>query len=392
VIERTVGSLFAQNEEATSRNLLELARTLARVGREGVAGVFLWPFLALPRLLFATNPVEFLRYGAIGLLILLVHYFWVINTDTSFEEASLELSQKVADRREARKRTRRTGGILVKKAAPFPWKLAPTGRPETALVWKNLVNLSRVTPVRALFGLTAFILAMIYWLIEMSHERGGLWIVAAALCALIAVFAAFLGPVFMRNDLREDLFRIDSIKTMPIAGHAIVWSEILGSWSALAALEVGLIGIGAIALLLSRAPGIEKVATPWLFTGGGAALFLLPGVTLVAVGLQNALVVLFPAWVALGNSRARGFEASGQRILTMFGTMFALGVVALPAAASGGVAAWLLAPHVGPYCLIVGALIAAAWMLAEVAFACRLLGGLVDRLDPSTAGIEAEDA
>jgi hypothetical protein len=100
---------------------------------------------------------------------------------------------------------------------------------------------------------------------------------------------------------------------------------------------------------------------------------------------------MFPAWVALGNTRARGFEASGQRILTLFGTLFALCVVALPAAASGGTLAWLLSPRIGPACLPIGAAVAAAWMVAEVWFACRLLGGLVDRLDPSTAGIEAED-
>jgi hypothetical protein len=142
---------------------------------------------------------------------------------------------------------------------------------------------------------------------------------------------------------------------------------------------------------MSGAPVVSGITVGWLFVVGAAAGLVLPGLTLVAVALQNALVVIFPAWVALGTSRARGFEASGQRILTLFGTLFALIVVALPAAASGGVASWLLAPHMGPACLIVGAAIATGWMIAEVAFACRLLGGFVDRLDPSTAGIESQD-
>jgi hypothetical protein len=142
---------------------------------------------------------------------------------------------------------------------------------------------------------------------------------------------------------------------------------------------------------MSGAPSVGKVPVPWLFAGAGGALLLLPAVALVAVALQNALVVLFPAWVALGNSRARGFEASGQRILTLFGTVFALGVVALPAAASGGGVTWLLAPHIGPASLVFGAAVASAWMIVEVWFACRLLGGVVDRLDPSTAGIEGDD-
>ena len=222
-------------------------------------------------------------------------------------------------------------------------------------------------------------------------EPGGWWFIAALLCAFVAALSSVLGAVFVRNDLREDLFRIDSIKTMPLAGHAIVWAEILGAWTALALIEAGVLVFGAFAFFMAGSPPVDKVAAPWLYWGAGAGLLLLPAVTLVAVTLQNALVVLFPAWVALGNSRARGFEASGQRILTMFGTSFTLGVVGLPAAALGGGLAWLLASRVGPPCLVFGAALASAWMVAEVWLACRLLGKLVDRLDPSTAGIEGED-
>jgi hypothetical protein len=354
--------------------------------------VILWPFLAVPRLLLASTPAEYLRYGGFGVVLLLLHYVWVMRSDTSFEEASLELSQKVADRRAARQETGRRGGRVAKRAAPFPWKLAPTGAPETALVWKNLVNLSRVTPMRALFALVLFLLVMIYVMIEKGQWREGSWLIAALLCSQVAAFTSVFGPVFLRNDLREDLFRIDAIKTMPLAGHQIMWGEVLGSWTALAAIQVSTIALGAFALWMSGAPSVGQVTAAWLFAGGGAALLLLPALTLVAVCLQNALVVLWPAWVALGNSRARGFEASGQRILTLFGTLFALCVVALPAAASGGTLAWLLAPRIGPVCLLLGAVVASAWMVFEVWLACRLLGGVVDRLDPSTAGIEGEDA
>jgi hypothetical protein len=369
----------------------EVSRALASAGNTGLASVVLWPFLALPRLLLARTPQEFLRYGGIGLAIFLLHYVWVLRADTSFEEASLELSQKVAARRAARRETANRGGRLVKRAGTFPWKLSPRGRPETALVWKNLVNLSRVTPLRGLFALFAFLFAIITWTIQMAHAREGLWLLAALLSAQIAAFTSVFGPVFLRNDLREDLFRIDAIKTMPIAGHAVVWGEVLGCWSALAAIQFFMIATGAFALSMSKVPAVGGITVPWLFAGGAAAFLLLPGLTLVAVALQNALVVMFPAWVALGNGRARGFEASGQRILTLFGTLFALGLVALPAAASGGVAAWLLSPHFGPLCLLVGAAIALGWMIAEVAFVCRLLGGVLDRLDPSTAGIEAQE-
>ena len=388
---QAIGAWIGPHGEPSLEKFDEVSRALARAGNTGLAAVILWPFLALPRLLLASTAGEFLRYGAIGLVILLFHYVWVLRADTSFEEASLELSQKVAARRAARLETGRRGGRLVKSAGRFPWKLAPTGRPEVALLWKNLVNLTRVTPIRALLALFAFLLVMITWVIQRANESGSLWIGAMYLSVAVAAFTSVLGPVFVRNDLREDLFRIDAIKTMPLAGHAIVWGEILGPWAALTAIEILMLAVGAFALAMSGALMVSGVTVWWAFAAGAAACLVLPGITLIAVTIQNALVIVFPAWVALGTSRARGFEASGQRILTLFGTMFALGLTSLPAAASGGLASWLLAPHVGPACLIPGAVIAGAWMIAEVMFACRLLGGLVDRLDPSTAGIESQD-
>jgi hypothetical protein len=369
-----------------------VSHALARAGSTGVASVLLWPFLAIPRLLLARTAGEFLRYGGIGLGILLLHYLWVLNADTSFEEASLEHSQKVAARRAARLDTARRGGRLVKRARGFPWKLAPGGRPELALTWKNLINLSRVTPLRGLFALAAFVFAMMTWAIQLSHQPGGLWVGAAFLCVVIATFTSVAGAIFLRNDLREDLFRIDAIKSIPLPGHAVVWGEILGPSIALAAIEVLLLGVASFTLWMSRAPFVEGIPVAWLFAGAAAACLVLPPLTLVAVTVQNALVVMFPAWVSLGNSRVRGLEASGQRILTLFGTLAALTLSALPAAVSGGIAATLLAPSLGPACLFPGAVIAAGWMVAEVAFACRLLGTLFDRIDPSTAGIEVQEA
>jgi hypothetical protein len=138
--------------------------------------------------------------------------------------------------------------------------------------------------------------------------------------------------------------------------------------------------------------GLEAIpAAAWWFAGLLAAGLLLPAVTGIQITLQNALVLLFPAWVALANSRARGFEASGQRMLTMFGTAIVLTICTLPAAISGGVATWLLAGLIGAPAMIIGAVIAAAWLVVEVWWATRFLGGLLDRLDPSTAGIEAPE-
>jgi hypothetical protein len=187
---------------------------------------------------------------------------------------------------------------------------------------------------------------------------------------------------------------------------------VLGAWIVLALIQLASILLAGFGLAMSGATRVEEWTVSWIFGGLACALVVLPAFTLVAVALQNALVVLFPAWVQLGNSRARGFEASGQRILTLFGTLFTLTLVALPAVASGGVLAWVLAGALGPLCLLPagvvaaggvgrvllplclfpGGAVAAGWMVLEVVVGCRLLGRALDRIDPSTAGIEAQEA
>ena len=391
-IVNSAGALFDKNGDISLDGVDALSRALAPAGKSGLVGVLLWPFLVLPRLILATTPAEFGRYAASGLVILLLHYLWVVRSDAAFEEASVELAEKTAERRATRRETVRRGGPLVKKATRFPWQLKPKGPPETAILWKNLVNLSRITPFRALFALGLFILAMLGWAIQLAAKSSdALWVIAAMLLAGIAGFTSAFGPLFVRNDLREDLFRIDSIKTFPVAGHAIVWGEVLGAWVPLAAIQCIALALASGAYGFAGAPGVEEVSGAWVCAIGAAALLLLPGLSLAAVALQNGLVLLFPAWVALGHGRARGFEASGQRILTLVGTMFMLTLFALPAIASGAAVAWALSRPLGPMCLLVGGAIASGWIVFEVVLGCRFMGKVLDRIDPSTAGIEAQE-
>jgi len=384
-------ALIGPSAKYTKESLFHLTHLLAVAGTTGIAGVILWPFMVLPRLLFAQRIDVFLQSAGVGVAILALHYFWVMRTDASFEEASVELSQKSAARREARLDRARTGGLLVKQAKGFLWKLSPTGRPAVAIIWKNLVSLTRVTPVRALIGLTAFVCLMATWMIQVASLRDSLWLIAAGMAGGIGGLASVLGPMFVRNDLREDLFRIDVLRTFPLAGHAIVLAEILGAWVVLAGFQWCMVLFGLFAFAMSGASGFEDIARPWVYGGAACALIVLPAFTLVAVALQNALVVLFPAWVQLGNSRARGFEASGQRILVLIASLVTLAIVALPAVVSGGLLAWILANALGPWCLLPGGVVTAGWMGLEVVVGCRLLGRALDRIDPSTSGIEAQD-
>ncbi|MGH7724173.1 MAG: putative ABC exporter domain-containing protein [Candidatus Eiseniibacteriota bacterium] len=390
-IGEAANGLIGDDGDFSQKGLSNFLAVVSRVGTTGILGVVLWPFQALARLVFALTPGEFLRWFVVVLGILGLQYIWVINSDAAFEEASAERAQKLAARRHRVRETARRGGRLVTSARPFPWKLAPTGRPEVAILWKNLVSMSRVVPVRAMFALGTFLLAILGWTIGFAKAGTAIGVVMALLLAQIAAFTSFFGPLFVRNDLREDLFRIDQVKTLPIAGHAVVWGEILGPFAVLAGIQLLALGVAVGALLLSGIQNLGPLSTTWMVAIAVGAMFVLPALTLASVALQNALVLMFPAWVSLGNSRARGFEASGQRILSLFGTLIVNAFITLPAVICGAVLTYVLLGFLGPTALVLGSIVAAAWIVGEVWFGCRILGKIFDRIDPSTAGIEAQE-
>ena len=380
-----------------SGNLAFLA-ALGRACSTGLLGAALAPFAVFPHVILARDLGEFARWFAWGVAILIFHYLWVVRSEAAFEEASVVAAQQKAARVRRARDTARRGGRLPSRAARFPWRLAPTGQPAIAILWKNLIALVRITPVRALFVLAAFLLAALGWTTGMTEESPVPWVlIAAMLLVLVAMFSALFGPLFVRNDLREDLFHVDAVKTFPLSGHAVLWGEILAPWSVLAFLQSFLLAVALGALLLNGTTGLVQLgiedvpAVGWVLASFFAGGLLLPALTLAQVTLQNAIVLIFPAWVELGNSRARGFEASGQRILTLIGSAVALAITVFPAVLAGGLMTFLLARPVGATSLVLGAAVAAAWIVAEVAVGIRLLGRVLDRLDPSTAGIEAKD-
>ncbi len=384
--------VFVGDGDISGAGAANFLRVVTEVGTSGLLGILLWPFSIMPRTVMAQDLSTFALWFGTGVLLLALHYIWVVRSDTAFEEASVEAAQRKSVRVARAREIGRRGGTLVKSAKPFAWKLAPTGRPEIAIVWKNLIGVTRVVPVRGIIALVSIVFAMIVWTVGREESRGTIGLVIGLLLPQLAVFFAVLGPLFVRNDLREDVFRLDALKTIPIAGHAVVWGEILAPALVLALLEVAAIAAGLFVLLISGTYEIGRYPPAWWTSIGVSAAVLLPALSLASVALQNALVLLFPAWVSVGNSRARGFEASGQRILTLVGTVVFLAVIALPAGIAGGLLSWLLATPWGPWCLIPGAVLAALWIVAEIAVLCRALGKIYDRLDPSTAGIEPREA
>jgi ABC-2 type transport system permease protein len=114
-----------------------------------------------------------------------------------------------------------------------------------------------------------------------------------------------------------------------------------------------------------------------------AAVFMAPAVILAQLVLQNGLAILFPAWVTVGTSRARGIDAMGQRLLMMAGTILALGTALVPAAIAAGLVGFGIYSITQAIPIVIPAVVLAVVMIGECWVAAELLGGVLDRTDVS---------
>jgi hypothetical protein len=97
--------------------------------------------------------------------------------------------------------------------------------------------------------------------------------------------------------------------------------------------------------------------------------------------VHNAVAILFPAWVPLGNQRPRGLDAMGQRLIMLGGTWLLLVLMALPGALAGAIVWFALGRFVGPAMLVPAAVVCAAIIGIEVLLATEMCGPMYERLD-----------
>jgi ABC-2 type transport system permease protein len=360
-----------------------VVRELMRLGRSGAAGVVLWPFRALVALPLAPSGGAFLRALPAVVAILVLNYLWVMRCDAAFEEASAELAEKIA-------RRRRGSGAGLPRAgkgvsAPFPLSLE--GRPEGAVLWKNLILLGRYVSIRTLLRVVLVLGVFSMFVLARGRAGGSLLSVIVPGCLALAAGTILFGPQMLRNDLRQDLSQLGVLKTWPVRGAALVRGEVLAPATVLS-VAVWLMIAGA-ALFSSRASFLKDVPAPTRLSYAFASALLAPGLILVQLLAHNALALMFPAWVAVGRSRARGVDVMGQRMLLMAGMLVALALAALPAALAAGVVGYLLYSITGIMMVFPAAAVASVVLLAEGAIATEVLGTLLERTD--VTAVEAEE-
>src|SRR5439155_503451 len=270
-----------------------------------------------------------------ALLVLGAHYSWVVRSTLAFEEAAVEHAAKLARRIEAVRQGRWAArpSHAAKSTGRIRLRLAPTGGPGVAILWKNTVGATRDLSQRTFILIAVVVIGGSIALA--SGPMRGLDLVAVLLLGIGGLTLLF-GPLAARCDLRQDLEMLDLLKGYPVRGRQVVGGEV--------AAPVTLIGLVVWSCLLgafAATAGRQGSDLPSLGDRLAILLALLPAtgaVLLVLVLVQNAAVLLFPAWVSVGRDRAVGLEATGQRILMTAGSMVVLVVALVPAVVVGGIA------------------------------------------------------
>jgi hypothetical protein len=341
----------------------------------------LFPLRAPIRLALSPSWAEAWPMLLATLGVIAVLYAWVVSTGLSFEEAAVEAASERARRVEMRRATRSAPGLLRKVKSTSLW-LPARGPSWIAVTWKNLVAARRVS------GLV--VVLMVLWvglgILVVSRIRpdpGASFVpmVGASIAVSLAVFFSLFGPSMLEADLRQDLRMVDVLRTLPLTGRQLVLGEILAP-------ALILTGMQWLLLLLGAAIA-ARVPLPWVDGPGRAvvvisAMLFCPALSLAGLCVQNAAAVVFPAWMS-GEARTegRGFEAMGQRLLTLAGSMVVLTVGLIPSTVLGTLAGLGAAYFVGISGAILGAAVASAVLLLECWLALRLLGTLFERFDLS---------
>jgi hypothetical protein len=414
-----------------ARSLAELPSAVLHVGTAlgaPLPAAILWPFRMVLAASYAATPRAWLAALWPAVILMLLHIVWVLRADAVFEDAAVEASARRAVRLAAR-RARVGGGaypvpsvadsvgISIAKVSGsfaaisgtrrpfvpgtvrtrrFVLPLGPLGDPSVAVLWKNTLALARGTRFRTIFItiIALCIIISIFWqagLLGHGDVHNG-----TALLATLAItgvyFLIVMGPLTVRNDLRQDLLHLDVLRTLPLSGTSLVFAEIVSSTLALT-LGQWLLLIGAYGLLAWNGDAPSATADPashYLTAMTRDAEFLigfvaLPFINCASLFVQNTAALLFPAWIRLGGTGSGGLEVFGQRILTVGASLVGLAVLLTPPTLA---AFAVVIPITGdgppdPGAIVAGIVAAVVVAVVELSAGIYWLGRWFDTTDPS---------
>ncbi len=364
--------------EGATASLFELFTAVRRAAARPPAEWALAPVRAVIAPLFASTPDRWWRAMIPAVLIMAAHFVWVLRTDAAFEDAAVEASARRAQRA-ARKRS----GVGSSSDRPgrrvnFRLPLSPIGEPAMAIAWKNVMaavrndHFFRMAVVFGMFTLVAG---------GVAYARPSLVDLVTGLTVGWSGMLLIMGPVWLRNDLRSDLPRLELLRTFPVQPRRVVLAEIGSTATILYAVQLPLVVSLFVAQL--RHPALPVDARVALAI---AVLLALPMINALGVSIHNGAALLFPGWMPLGAERKPGVEAMGQVYLTLIVVVVMLTLLlALPMAAGALVFLTLFASY--HYWAAIAAVLAGSVVAAaELALVVRWLGNVLARTEPADVG------
>jgi ABC-2 type transport system permease protein len=361
--------------------LPSLLRASAEAAQHPVARAVTYPFRLMVRPLAARTLTEWVAALWPALIVLLLHYMWVVRSDSAFEETAAELSLQRARALYQNTTRSRAGGYGISRPV---LRLGTSGWPAGAILWKNLVAVTRTRRVRnaalTLCGAGVIVTALSF------DPDGNLAEIAGWLAVTWAGLTIMTGPQYVRNDLRGDLLKLDLLRSYPLRGWSVVLAEVAASTLMLTIIQFALLTVAYLAFLgnTTMVPDLEERTLLLL-----ASFVCLPAINMLGMLIQNGAALLFPAWVRLGSGRMAGVEALGQNLLMMiaFFTLLCVTLIVPVTIAGGGFLLlravldnWAVIPATALGLLVVG---------FEAALIVDWLGRVFERIDPATAGIFA---
>jgi hypothetical protein len=364
-------------------------RMLGTVLSSPPISVVLAPFHLIVAPLVAVTTAAWVTAFAVVLGIIALHIVWILGMDVEFADLAVSASAKRAERLVAMK-AMRSGNAIAPKTGKITrqWlPLAPVGHPAIAIAWKNTMSLIRGMGTRTLIILLSIGVPFLIMSKTMgSGENAPKEPIAAIPFLMLVVMTMLMGPRMLRNDLRQDLLRLSTLKTYPLKGSALVAGEILSPTLVLTGLQCLLLLICYLVVA-----GIPKLVAE---AGIAAPLFLLLPFALLAwngvnTTIQNGLTLMFPSWVKLG-SDSGGVEAMGQNLLVTFGSMLALMLaLLLPVGAAVAMVAFMHfavgAGSLGP-AVAAGTAVGVILLLGEIVAMINIFGRTFEQMDPTAIG------
>ena len=344
---------------------------LRRIWGAGLPRIVLWPFVTLARLPLSSSSTVFASALPSALLIVFLAYARVMRAGTAFEDAGHASAEGAEASPSAGRRAKPTG-------TRQPFKLALEGRPEIAILWKNLILVGRYASLSTLARLLPFV---VFLAIAARGGRGGS--VALSICLTLVFMLLVFGPIIARNDLRQDLTRLALLKSWPVSGASIVRGELLAPTLLLSVLEWLLIAACAILVRAVPVRAGTKVAALLAHLGShvASAMLLAPALILAQLVVQNGIAVLFPAWMILGKSRVRGVEGMGQQMLMVWGGLLLAALLLAPPAAGAAIVMFALHAATHTTVALAPAAVLLALLVAESLLVTSWLGRVLDRTD-----------